>query len=642
MRVLLLSSFLWTTLLDTAASFTTITAPHHVASVRPSCALSMSKTALEQAEELRAQAEQMRLEADKMDAALTLNKIETLEQRLNNRKWMDKHKDEEPELLKQLQSLNQKMTGEEPVPTTTTTGQEYDLLPTVGVDVNSSVGKTTVEAQSPSYNKQAFEDVESSSTVIMMADKDDEARLKANPMTGFDEVDLDLYLPVALQIEAEMPDATTEEHLAEFRSNPKLQEHFQKKIQELLASPMEDMQEMENLRQEYLASSSSVEKDTIKRQIERLETQIENPYEVSKSFYRATKQMSQEELSQRIENLEKLPSLLQHLFMRRNGILEEMDLELGILLEHHDEQLQLLDQVRYVTPLPDNDRRDSIKGFNSLPDKVRAYFVKSLGLEPGVSGDEVVDALGNGGAFVSSTPIRITESKGGAFEDLPEYNDIEFIERSQFVEELIPQITYLEKVRPTKEEIDQFVSKILVSKIFKLRSKPERIFGGYFVRGFNAINDEDANNKLVDRLKARLEESDLAGRLQFFFVPDPKAPTDEEIDMGVEEEPVLVVTGIDPKLMYRQPRFLTKAGITVSGLLSLAIFSLGTTELNDVTMTNIDVAVQAENVDEILRLTSNAVPVGLSIGATILAHEVAHRIVAWKDEVRNSGLYLHI
>jgi hypothetical protein len=235
--------------------------------------------------------------------------------------------------------------------------------------------------------------------------------------------------------------------------------------------------------------------------------------------------------------------------------------------------------------------------------------------------------------------MRIMES--ATFEDLPEYNDIEFIERSQYVEELIPSITNLEAVRPTQEEIDYFVNEIVDSKTYKLRSKPERVYGGYYIRGFNAIRsdgDTGSNDQMVARLNEKLAASKLAGRLQFFFIPDPKALTDEEIDMAILEEPVLLVTGNDPALLYRQTGLLKKLGISAAGLFSLLIFSLGTCELNDIAASRIEDAMQAENVEEILHLTSNAIPVGVALAATQLAHEGAHRIVAWKDKVRTKSV----
>ena len=624
------------TLLKSSGAFTApVTSCFRASSVvSRSMATTNSKSAADQAADLKAQAAAMRLEAAKMDAALTLKKIASVERRLNDVKWLDKHRDQEEMLMKQLQDLNRKVLGQTAaaaVPAKVNNKQaETEKV------AAAAVTTTTTVSQQDNNNRRTFEDTEST-----LLDMNDEARIKENPLEGFPLADLDLFLPAALTIEAAMPNATVAEQMVKFREDPNLQERFQQKIQELVLDPMADMQKLEDLRDEYLSSSSSGEKDTLKVQIRRLEAAAEKPYSVSDSFYRGTKPMSQDELELRIENLKKLPKLLQGLYMRRNGVSDDMDLELGILMEHYDEQIQLLDQVRFIDPMPNMDRMDAIRGYESLPAIVQEYFAKSMGLEAGASTEDVTNAMTKGGAFVSKTPMRIMESALGGYglESRPEYNDIEFIERSQYIEELIPSITDMETVLPAQEQIDFFVNKILDSKTYKLRSKPERVFGGYYVRGYNAMKGEDANNKLVTKLNEKIAASELAGKVQFFFIPDPKALTDEEIDMAGEAEAVLLVTGVDPAILYRQANFLKKTGISAAGLLSLLIFALGTCELNDIATSRIEDALKAENLEELMRLTSSAVPVGLSLAAIQLAHEGAHRLVAWKDEVRFFKVY---
>ncbi|KAI2496534.1 response to high light intensity [Fragilaria crotonensis] len=230
--------------------------------------------------------------------------------------------------------------------------------------------------------------------------------------------------------------------------------------------------------------------------------------------------------------------------------------------------------------------------------------------------------------------MRILESSYAGFESRPEYNDIEFIERSQYVEELLPSITDLEDVLPTQEEIDYFTNEILDPKIYGLRSKPERVFGGYYIRGFNTIQGDRANDKLVERLRGKLEASKLSGKIQFFFIPDPKALTDEEIDMGEENEPVLLVTGVDPSLLYRQLNIFKKVGVSAAGLLTLLIFALGSGELNNAVVPPFGQAFLLENADDVVRISNNALPIGLSLAGIHAVHEGAHRLVAWKDKFK--------
>jgi hypothetical protein len=574
---------------------------------------------VEHAADLRAQAEKIRLEAAKMDAVLTLNKIEILERRLNDKKWLERHEDQRELLMKQLEDLNKRLLGEQTA-----------VMKLPQIEGHQKLVETPKNGTPKNSFPQASSSWRTYSSVESTLVNRNEEYLRNNPLEGFNEEDLRLFLPVAQAIQDEMPKATAEEQLARFREAPELQHHFKKKIQELLVTPMEDMQELENLKEQYLESSSSVEKDTLKRQIDRIEAQMDSP-SIANSFFRDIKPMSRDEMELRIENLEKLPRLMQAMFMRRNGVLDGIDLELGVLMEHYDEQLQLLDQVRYAKPLAEDDRMDAVKGYESLPARLQTYFKESLSLDESASSEQVVDALAQNDSFLSTTPMRIVEA--GTLEDLPEYYDIEFVERSQYVEELLPSLLDLEGIRPTQEEIDYFVTDILDPKTFGLRSKPERVFGGYYVRGFNKLEGTCANDKLVASLNERLAASELAGRLQFFLIPDPKTLTDEEIDMAVEEEPILVVTGVDPDLLYRRTGIATKVGVTISGLLMLLVFSLGTCELNEIAMSRVQDAARAESLEEIAHLGSNAVPVGVSLAATQLVHEAAHIFVAWKDKV---------
>jgi hypothetical protein len=596
--------------------------PRPITSGVVALAVSPKSMTREKAEDLMAQAAAMRLEAAEMDAALTLKKIATLERQLNDTKWIEKNKSEEQRLLKLLQDLNAKVLALSAPPPSVSSREESEKTGTVA---EKAFGNAVAGAQSSSRADDAV-------APVNVLDVETDNRIKDNPLEGFAPDDLALFVPVAMAIEQEMPNATVEEQLVKFRDEPVLQQRFQEKIQELVLNPMEEMQELENLRREYLSSSSSVEKDTIKRQIDRLEAKADVSFSLSDSFNRGIPPMSDEEIKLRIANLEKLPKLLQALYMRRNGIVDETDLELGILIEHYDEQLQLLDQVKFVQELPAADCEDAIRGYESLPVKVQTYFLKSIGLKDGASADDVIAGLTTG-TFPSISPMRILESSYAGFESRPEYNDIEFIERSQYVEELLPSITDLEEVLPTQEEIDYFTNEILDPKIYGLRSKPERVFGGYYVRGYNTIQGECANDKLVERLRGKVANSKLAGKIQFFFIPDPKALTDEEIDMGEETEPVLLVTGVNPTLLYRQSNIIKKVGVSAAGLLTLLIFALGSGELNNAAVPPFGQAFRFENADDVFRISNNALPIGLSLAVIQLVHEAAHRFVAWKDKV---------
>lgn len=202
---------------------------------------------------------------------------------------------------------------------------------------------------------------------------------------------------------------------------------------------------------------------------------------------------------------------------------------------------------------------------------------------------------------------------------------------SRFVEEFLPSFARMEKVRPTEEEIETFCSEVLDKSTYTLTSKPERVMGGYYLRGISRIEGDGAADKLVARLKEKLEQSSLKDDLQFFFIPDPTPLTDEEFESGERERPLLAVTSKDTNEFYSLARPQTKALVSSLGLISAFVFALGACGMN------------ADMMDRVQQgLTSGSVDVSWFAGAFFttfasmlgiqLVHEVAHRIVAWKDK----------
>ena len=79
--------------------------------------------------------------------------------------------------------------------------------------------------------------------------KNDNKRTNPNlpPLAGFDEKDLNLYVPIAEDVNKMAPNMTLNERIGLFRDAPELQAHFKEKIQNLLLGPLEEMQELENI-----------------------------------------------------------------------------------------------------------------------------------------------------------------------------------------------------------------------------------------------------------------------------------------------------------------------------------------------------------------------------------------------------------
>jgi hypothetical protein len=195
----------------------------------------------------------------------------------------------------------------------------------------------------------------------------------------------------------------------------------------------------------------------------------------------------------------------------------------------------------------------------------------------------------------------------------------------------------MEATRPTEKEIETFCSEILDKSTFTLTSKPERVLGGYYLLGINRLDGDDANDVMVARLNEKLQMSSLKDDVQFFFIPDPMALTDEEIEMGDEKRPLLAVTSKNLEEFYDWSGPITKALVSAGGVLSTCVFALGACAVNDAAMDQLQVALDAGSTD-ISWLTDMFGTIVLSMLGIQLVHEAAHRVIAWRDKVSTMSL----
>jgi hypothetical protein len=559
---------------------------------------------------MKKEAKRMRLEAEKDEAALTLKKIEAVEVKLNNKSWLAKHPDQEADLKAQLQLLNDRFLGKviPPIP---------KIIPSIKKEEATS---SSVKELSPRS-----------------------AKSRVGPRAGFDDEDLELYIPVAKEIDERLPDATSAEKLEAFRTAPELQNHFQQKIQEMLVGPLEEMQELERLKTEYLDSSSTKEREMLKREIAKLEDSSDDN---SAFLYSDSVHMddlpplTEEELKVRLEVVGALPDTLIALYKQRSGLDEDGDLRLAAEIDYFEPQTQLLEQIRFIKPLPADMREDFIRGYNMLPQSVRDHFAKNQGLNGGNDAVEVLKQVEKSEGNLS--PLMQIVEASNAQSELPEYNDIEFVDRSRFLEEFYPSIADMEGSHPEEEDVQSFASTILGKKSFMVTSKLERVSGGYYIRGVNLFEDEEdgsktASDKLVGKITEKLASSPLADKLEFFYVFDPSPPTDEDLEFGNGDEPIIVITAKDPEKFYNLASPLTKGGVGFFGVLSTLLFTIGSCAFNTAVAERFTATLNKADVSGVLDLQwliSMFMPIFLSISAIQIGHELAHRVVASKDKVR--------
>lgn len=602
----------------------------------------------DEARKWKAEAVRIRLEAEQMDSALTLAKIEALEKKLGDEVWLKKNPSEVANIQAQIGMLSDKIYSKKtgrtsPSPAIPAKGKSVSTNTDATTDAPMTVNEEDTESQSLSLTSESY-----------TSDPDREATnaylLQENPLCGFDQEDLDLYNPVVEAIAERLPEtATIQEKLEAFRADPQLQEHFQEKIQKLIVEPMEDMQRLERLKQDYLQSTSSAERKQMKREMEQLEKAMENesPFLYSDSILlEHLPILTEEEVQQRLEAVGALHPILQALYKKRCGVDETGDLRLAIELDHYEPQVQLLEQVRSVEATCEI-RHEIRLAILSLPLSVRNHLAESLGLANGEDVTAMIEALVDAEQeeWMSLSDIMgsSNDSSTGDLDDtmkqfalnLPEYNDLDFVDRSRFVQEFFPSLTRLEIIHPSTEDIDLLIKEVLEPKAYMVTSKPERVIGGYYIRGRNGFSDFESynNDKLVSFLQERLENSSVKDKIDLFYVQDPNPPTDEEYELGELDRPVLVVTARNRENLYNWGSPVMKFFISALGISSVLLFGVATTEMQPMMRDQLEAAISGDNSISLAPVFSGISQVALSVLALQLVHELGHRFVAWKDKV---------
>lgn len=556
-------------------------------------------SATEEARNLKEQAERARVEAQELDARLTKSKILDIEKKMENTRWTQQNPKEAQILEEKLEGLRQKSV----------------LSPSIAPPTLSPVNETS-----------------SASSKGGLSDIDD----NKNPLSGFDESELILYLPTVKRIEAEAPEnVTTKELIEQFQSAPELKEHFQRKIQEMLVIPMEEMQQLEELESKYLSSSSALEKAQLKREIERARNALKEggPFDYSENIFLDIPPMDAIEMEQRLEAVGSLPTLLQAVYKMRCEVDVNADITLAILKDHFDLQLQLLLQVKDILPLDQELKSETRKAIDSLPEMVRTDLCERLGVE----GEEALfQALTDGGSeemSSSRSELRTIIRSAGKVTDIAQYDDIDFVDRSRYLQEFFPSIAAMESQRPTLEDVVCFADKVVDKETFMQTGPPEAALGCFYIRGQNQLSDDPDGVELMRLIQEKHEKSSVGKGLEFFYVPDPSPLTDEAMEMGESEEPIIIVTRKNWDVLYDSANPLTKLSISALGFLSMLIFAVASCDYQPGLEGQLDALLDGReaNIDQISEIVWS---VASSLGVIHVFHEVGHQLVGLRDKFR--------
>ena len=650
----------------------------------------------EEIAELKIKAERMRLEAERLDLELTLKKIEAIEAKLENTNWLTRHPEQETELKAQLQLLRNRLcqsndptTKNLTVAATPTDAQSSPSNNTSHHNNDDRTHESLTRKESPESTNGKKASSLPSNNVKLSSSSITKAKIPKMPSQSvFSDQDLKVYVPLAQYIERSMANSTLKDKVEAFRASPEFLIYSQQKIRDLSASNLE---ELDSLKDEYLYSTSSKEKERLKREIDALEqwNDDDGPVLYIDDTFLRLPPLTDEELQLRVQAISALPECLIALYKEMTGVdyvADNLDdaaddthnstgqdqLQLAVQVDYYSAQLYVFNQIPYLEPITDRFRQELLQAYNSLPQTVQDHFAQNHGLEDGRDANKVLRNL-ESAASSSSSPTSdspLVETNPALVEvieasttmgDLSEYNDIEFVDRSQFLEDLQPSIAKMEGYHPSLELINEFVTKVLDDKkSFMITQKPERVLGGYYIRGVNLFQDDEdveetlstnsqraktigktAADKLVEDIAQKLKSNPkLNDQLEYFFIMDPAPPSDEEIEMGDMNAPILVITTKDRNKFYGLASPLVKSLVTFMGMGTTLLFAIGSCALNPLVADRLTQALDNAKLSGAFDsewFVNMVLPIIASLTLIQLSHELGHRAIASRDKVRKKN-----
>lgn len=567
------------------------------------------------AEELKRKAAEMRLEAETMDMKLTLEKISFLERKIAANK---KNTDTE-ELQRQLEALKRRLNGE-----------------AVGVkDV-----KSLPLEEKKSHNERTDVSAPSSSTYFSKSDTftrlstlSYEDVLKECPIAGFDDEDLALYIPVCQRLEGQMPNATDLELMTAFRQEDTLQKHFQEKVTKMIAEPLEDLQKIEVLRSLYLQSTSRVEKDQLKREMQALERKQQSLAIVSDGVFLDLPPLTPERLQERLDAIDALPRTLRAVYMSRTG---STNTTMAVYLDYYDAQLQLLEQVPYVEGIEASEVRLTVE---ALPYELQQFIAETGGVADEWTIDVLVDKLMEKDEEGDVKPVnKWAKVQNGGFSvtvESGDMTDIDYLDRSRYVSELLPALSRMPS--PSQDEVEGILPR--VAPYFMVRSKPERVIGGYYLRGDNMLSEDDNGLKLSEKLQEMFQNTSM----QCFYIQDPSPVSDENLEMGYQYELVIFVTSGNFSDLYRRAGSGEKLALAAFSVFIVWVFAVAGCEMQPILSERIDQTLNDLNAKDadLSWLLEVLNPTMASMLAIYLSHELGHKFISWKDKVSATMSLVH-
>ncbi|GKY93841.1 hypothetical protein MPSEU_000351000 [Mayamaea pseudoterrestris] len=203
------------------------------------------------------------------------------------------------------------------------------------------------------------------------------------------------------------------------------------------------------------------------------------------------------------------------------------------------------------------------------------------------------------------------------------------------LETLYPVCTRKPDNIPTDAQIQQLASAVLPKAGFASTSKPERVSGGFIIRGKSKLEN---GNKLIDAIDAEMAKTSLANKLTVVYTPDHSAFVDDEAMeqmMSTDEIPsILYVLGPD---IVREQRRVALSTTSALGLATAWYLSIYPYLLNTGLSKRIEedlALVDSGMSPDLAWLTDLSIPLfAIFFGIQVL-HELGHRAAAAANGVK--------
>lgn len=371
--------------------------------------------------------------------------------------------------------------------------------------------------------------------------------------------------------------------------------------------------------------------------------------------------MDPKQLEEEVQNFLRTPKVLRELTAKAAGFDDDSNATAIVLKMRLDEEVarrrkekrKKLGKAEDTVEMTEENLRDAEESIENLPSPIRDVLARSVGLADGSNATLVLNEL------VKEGKLRPSEEGDGgtSFEiETDEVLDLfvdadDFVETAGYVRSMFPECTRKPESTPSEEDVEKFFSECLGKATFNPTCKPESVPGGFLIRGENRckgrtttgdVDDEEEENRgdaLVEALDEALSSSSVASELRYHYVRDPTPASEEQIETGDVETPVLYVTGID---VSPDTNGWVKPTISILGLLAICSFALGTFAFNEIVANRLNEAANAVSAGgtgaaddaSLTWLKDLASPVALSVLGIQLAHELGHWFVAIKDKIK--------